>query len=320
MSRRSVEEVFGCCSIALVTPFKEEGDEDQPIDFAAVDALVKSLAPHVAGRGALIVAGSTGEGHMMTVEERCSLYQAAARAAQGEALVVAGVAAFRTSDAVRLIEGARAAGCAGIMLGLPPYIRPTEGELEAYVDRCSAAAADLPVLLYDNSPRNGGGPSTASIARMAARGWIGGVKVVGADPSSTVAVATELSAAAPELRLYTGNDVLFGTLRLVSLEPGGSANVLHGLTSILGNVAPRQVLAMAEGESLKEVKAARDRVSLLAAACLSGCSLPSGVKCAMAQTGVAGGVPRAPLRALQDDQKISEITAAVISASENSEL
>ena len=36
------DAVFGSCSFALVTPFNGEEDEDQPVDFAAFEALVES--------------------------------------------------------------------------------------------------------------------------------------------------------------------------------------------------------------------------------------------------------------------------------------
>jgi 4-hydroxy-tetrahydrodipicolinate synthase len=311
------DAVFGSCSFALVTPFKGEEDEDQPVDFAAFEALVEWAAAHVAGHGALIVAGSTGEGHMMSIDERRELYTAAVSVSRGRAPVVAGIAACRTADAVRLVSAAKDSGCQGIMLGLPPYVRPVETEIEAYVRRCSTAAKDLPILLYDNAPRNGGGPSASSVVRMALQGWIGGVKVVGTDPAASVAIAVELAAAAPSLRLYTGSDILFGALRLAALrhDAGGAPSPLHGVTSILANVSPHDVVVMATTADVEVVAAAHARLTDLAAACLTGCSLPTGIKSAMcvragSTTGPPGGFPRAPLGILSE-LKTAEINSAM---------
>ena len=201
---------------------------------------------------------------MMSIDERRELYTAAVSVSRGRAPVVAGIAACRTADAVRLVSAAKDSGCQGIMLGLPPYVRPVETEIEAYVRRCSTAAKDLPTLLYDNAPRNGGGPSASSVirVRMALQGWIGGVKVVGTDPAASVAIAVELAAAAPSLRLYTGSDILFGALRLAALRHdagGGAPSPLRGVTSILANVSPHDVVVMATTADVEVVAAAHAR-------------------------------------------------------------
>ena len=136
-----------------------------------------------------------------------------------------------------------------------------------------STAKDLLILLYDNAPRNGGGPSASSVirVRMALQGWIGGVKVVGTDPAASVAIAVELAAAAPSLRLYTGSDILFGALRLAALRHdagGGAPSPLHGVTvtSILANVSPHDVVVMATTADVEVVAAAHARLTDLAAA------------------------------------------------------
>lgn len=82
----------------------------------------------------------------MTVEERAELYQTAVDVAQGHT-IVAGVAAVRTRDAVLLAKAAKKAGVAGIMLGLPPYVKPTETEVEQYCNAVLEHVKDVPVLL-----------------------------------------------------------------------------------------------------------------------------------------------------------------------------
>ena len=309
-SMASFEEVFGRCSVAVVSPFNPV---DETLDPAALHTLIRHVAGKIiAGQGGIIVTGSTGEQHMMSEAERCSLYVCAVEAADGHAPVIAGVAAFRTGEAVRLAVAARDAGCRGIMLGLPPYIRAGDEELESYVGAVATAIAPLPILLYNNTMRNGGGPSVAAIARMHVRGWIGGVKIVGTTADAIEAEASELAAAAPGLRLYTGSDVLFGELR-VKAATSGVEPCLYGLTSILGNVFPESVARLAMGDASD---AARVHAALvpLAAACLTGCSLPVGVKCGLREAGIVDpGVARAPLGHVSAG-KAAEIRAAVLCA------
>ena len=78
------------------------------------------------------------------------------------------------------------------------------------------------------------------------------------------AIAVELAAAAPSLRLYTGSDILFGALRLAALRHdagGGAPSPLHGVTvtSILANVSPHDVVFMATTADVEVVAAAHAR-------------------------------------------------------------
>lgn len=294
--------VFGRCSVALVTPFRCDADES--VDLGALANLIRHTAPPLAasGAGALIVCGSTGEAHLLSFAEREAVFGAAvAAASRSAAPIVAGVGAFRTRDAVALALAAHKAGCSGIMLSLPPYIRPTDAELEAYVSAV-AASTPLPVLLYNNAPRNGGGPSVASVARMHGRGEIQGVKIVPAQPGAgpMAALAAQLAdATGPGLRVYTGSDVVFGELRTAADAAAGQRpSPLYGVTSILGNIVPAAVVALA-GADAGAAARAHGALRPLADACLSaGLALPVGIKLALVAAGVlqaGAGAARVPL-------------------------
>lgn len=139
---------FSPFSVAMITPFRH----DDTIDESGIHRMVQYYRNYQVP--ALLVSGSTGEQHSLSVDERIRLYQTVRQAAPAEMPLYAGVAAIRTRDAVRLAEEAEKAGHSAIMLGFPPYVRPNQREAELYVETVCHATS-LPVMLYNNPLRTG---------------------------------------------------------------------------------------------------------------------------------------------------------------------
>jgi 5-dehydro-4-deoxyglucarate dehydratase len=123
-----------------VTPLSEDG---------AVDA--GALAEHVrrglaAGPGGIFAACGTGEFHALAPEEHEEVVRTAVTATGGQVPVFAG-AGGPLPVAVRLARAARDAGADGLLL-MPPYLVTGPGAgLVAYT-AAVAAAAELPVIVY----------------------------------------------------------------------------------------------------------------------------------------------------------------------------
>ena len=84
---------FGAVTTAMVTPFSDDGALD--VDTAV--ALARWLAEH--GNDGLVVAGTTGEGPVLTDDERLELWRAVA-----EAVSVPVVAGTGTNDTAHSVE------------------------------------------------------------------------------------------------------------------------------------------------------------------------------------------------------------------------
>lgn len=135
-------------SVAMVTPFTVDGDFDE----SAVPELTKYYIEKARAPG-LLISGTTGEQHCLTILERKKLYEIVAKSSPEGYPLYAGVAAFKTKDAIELAKAAESSGCSGIMLGVPPYRIPSQRELIAYVTDV-ANATKLPIFLYNNPNRN----------------------------------------------------------------------------------------------------------------------------------------------------------------------
>lgn len=276
---------FGRFSVAMVTPFTPAGELDESGVAGVVDYLVERGVP------ALLVSGSTGEQHSMTVEERVSLYRLTAGHLGGRTRWFAGVAAVQTKDAVRLAEAAVQAGADGIMLGMPPYVRASQEEAAGYI-RQVADVCGLPILLYNNPLRTAVDLSVETVARVSRDcPQIAAVKEAG-DPAKAQAIK---QATDGRLAVYSGSD-----LSIVDAFRQG----YDGLTSVAGNLFPQPVQRIVEllaaGEEAAAAEALEAIRPLLSA--LIAPTPPVGIKYGMSQLGVAAGIARPPLGALSEAQ------------------
>jgi len=218
--------VFGRYSVAIVTPFKEgsDGSQVQPLDEESIADVVKHVAQGLANLrrkylrsvGGVIASGSTGEQHLMSVEEKIVLYRKCVEHCRPlDVPVIAGIAACTTAEACKLAQEAVSIGCQGIMLGLPPYLKLCDSEIKEYVIAIRAvvpSAAEFPILLYNNVARNGYGPSEDLIIDLYQSQLVFGMKYALASENEFIRNAIQLKLRAPDLKLYTGGDKLAASL------------------------------------------------------------------------------------------------------------
>lgn len=133
---------------ALMTPFKADGSVDY-------DAL-QVLADHCIDSGltGLYVGGSTGEGFLLTEEERMEVFRVVGKHMAGKCNLFAHVGAISTDSAVRMAKVAEASGFDAVSAVAPFYYSfPLEAIKTYYSDIMHATT--LPMLMY-NFPNAGG--------------------------------------------------------------------------------------------------------------------------------------------------------------------
>jgi 4-hydroxy-tetrahydrodipicolinate synthase len=354
------DSVFGRVSVAVVTPFVDPAiDPCQPIDKDSLEAIISHVACGLAKVrkqyklvGGIIVSGSTGEQHTMSLEERCFAYHIAVAASKSlEVPIIAGVAYTTISGVLQLTDAALQAGCKGIMLGLPPYCRMCDEEIYDYVSAVKARVPkSFPLLLYNNVMRNGYGPSHDLLVELSRSGTIWGVKHAVA-PEEFMKQANALLALEPSIRLYTGSDKLAGQiLDFASLDEQTAATDpvprFYGLTSIVGNLFPEEVGLMVAkisqcepvaasgktvsssessnsnssesssttGDARQDGKLLHEHLLPVIDAVLLGCTLPVGLKYALRHKGLSGGHTRRPVGHLSE-KKAAEIDAVLATVS-----
>lgn len=133
---------------ALMTPFNADGS----VDYAAL----KALAQHCISKGltGLYVGGSTGEGFLLTEEERMEVFRVVGKEMSGKCNLFAHVGAISTDSAIRMAKVAEESGFDAVSAVAPFYYAfPLEAIKTYYADIMHATS--LPMLMY-NFPNAGG--------------------------------------------------------------------------------------------------------------------------------------------------------------------
>lgn len=214
--------LFEGAGVALVTPFKENGE----VNYEKLEEIVEEQI--AGGTDAIIACGTTGEASTMTHEEHLDVIEYICRVTKKRIPVVAGTGSNCTETAVYLSAEAEKRGADGLLLVSPYYNKATQKGLMAHFTAV-ADAVKTPVILYNIPGRTGVTIKPETIAALCRDvDNIVGVKEASGNFS---AIATLMSLSDGKVDLYSGNDDQIVPL----LSLGGK-----GVISVLSNVAPRQ--------------------------------------------------------------------------------
>lgn len=144
-----MEKIVGLIN-APFTPFLENGEVNYDI--------IPDYARMLAGNGLVgaFVNGSSGEGYMLTEEERTRLAQAWVQAVPAGFKVMIHVGSTCVKSSRRMAEHAREIGAWGVSVMAPPF--PKVGRVEdlvAYCEEIAAGAPELPFYYYHIPVFNG---------------------------------------------------------------------------------------------------------------------------------------------------------------------
>ena len=137
-----MEKIIGLID-APFTPFHPNGD----VNLEPIEAYAKMLQKN--GLKGVFINGSSGEGYMLTTEERMQLAERWVSVAPEGFKVIVHVGSCCLRESVRLAEHAQKIGAWGIGSMAPPF--PKIGRIEELVEYCETiakAAPELPFYYY----------------------------------------------------------------------------------------------------------------------------------------------------------------------------
>ncbi len=144
-----MEKIIGLID-APFTPFDEKGE----VNLSIIPAYAQMLAKN--GLKGVFINGSSGEGYMLTTEERKALAEAWIAAVPKDFKVIVHVGSCCVKDSRLLAEHAQKIGAWGIGAMAPPF--PKVGRIEELVKYCeeiAAGAPELPFYFYHIPAFNG---------------------------------------------------------------------------------------------------------------------------------------------------------------------
>ena len=277
--------VFKGAGVAIVTPFKENGEVDY-------ESFAKSIEFQIANKtDAIIVCGTTGEAATLTHEEHLDVIRYCVKCVNGRIPVIAGTGSNCTKTAIYLSQEAEKAGVDGLLVVTPYYNKATQNGLFEHF-KMIADSVKTPIILYNIPGRTGGVnilPET--VVRLCTEVEnIVGVKDATGNFSQ---IATLMSMADGKVDVYSGNDDQIVPL----LALGGK-----GVISVLANLAPLETHNICEKFFNGDVAGSREsQLRALPLIHALFCEVnPIPVKKAMSLMGRMSGTLRRPLTDMEE--------------------
>ena len=272
-------EEFAGLTVAMITPFC-----DGQIDIDALQRLVEFQI--AAGTTCVCPVGTTGECPTLSHAEHERMISAVVEASAGRIKVMAGTGSNSTEEALRLTRWAAKAGADAALIVAPYYNKPTqEGFFQHF--KMLAEAVDIPICVYNIPGRTGKNIEAETILRMAELPNITMVK----EASGSMDQASQIINGS-DLTVLSGDDSL--TLPLMAI--GG-----RGVVSVVGNIVPKDVIAMIaafDSGNMAEAQKWHHKLFPLCRDMLGLSTNPIPIKAAMELLGRDTGELRMPLTRL----------------------
>lgn len=282
----------------VVTTFQaRSGDVD-------TNAFARNVRAHIeAGMSGVVVTGSTGEAALLDERERMMLVETAREVVPGDRVLIAGTGAESTRTAQRFTRLAAARGADAVLVVAPHYYGAKAMSLAALRNHYIAVAdaSSIPVLLYNIPKYMHFALPPQLVAELAQHENIAGIK----DSSGDLELLSGyLQAQSESFTVLTGNG---GTFKR-ALELGARGGILAvGLfaTSLALEVYGGLANEIANDGAAEQ---AQQRLTPLSGRIVGEMGVP-GVKAALDQVGLQGGVVRAPLMGLSAAERaeVSEL-------------
>lgn len=275
-----VEVTGSLCAIA--TPFDVGGALDLPAFGRLIDYQLDG------GTQGIIVAGSTGEAHMLDEHEYERLLAFAVERVAHRVPIIAGTGEAATSKTVALTRRARALGADAALVVTPYYVRPTQDGLRRHFGEV-AAQGGLPVVMYNVPSRTGCDMLPETVAALRDTDGIVGIKEAVGTPERIAAIA---QLRRPGFVYLSGDD---GSAADAMLAGAG------GVVSVVNNLVPKLFRTLCDAARGGDRAAATQHAGRLAPLlkALDCAPNPIPVKAGLAELGLCGAALRLPLVELE---------------------
>lgn len=274
-------EALAGTHVAIVTPFRDDGEIDWPAWSRLIDLHLAS------GTDGIVVGGTTGESPTITDAELHELVARAREQAAGRLRIVIGCGTSSTATTIARVREFSRTQADALLLVTPAYNRPPQEGLFRHFE-AAASASGVPVILYNVPSRTAVDMLPETVARLAAIPRIIGVK----EAVASIPRVRELVASCPPgFLVFSGDDA-------TAREAVG--NGAHGVISVTGNVAPallsQMIRAARHGDVAQAAACDAKLAELHQALFLEANPIP--VKWALERMGLARGALRLPLTPL----------------------
>ena len=214
-------KAFGGIFTALLTPMHENGE----IDFPSLKRLVEHQI--VQGIQGFYVGGSTGEGFILTGDERQQVLETVVEASDGRVTIIAHVGNISTRESIKLAKHAEKLGVDAISAVVPFYYKVTMKEIREHYEAIMAAVT-LPLIVYHYPGATGVNLSMEFYEGMSRNPQCIGVKFTSLNLFEMQQIRTRCG---DDFLIYNGHDEVHVAGALVGADGaiGSTFNMMPGL-------------------------------------------------------------------------------------------
>ncbi|MDR2667149.1 MAG: 4-hydroxy-tetrahydrodipicolinate synthase [Holosporales bacterium] len=229
--------MFSGSMVALVTPFS-----NNLVDFCAMRKLIERQID--AGSDGILICGSTGEGLLLSNNEREQIIATAIEITKKKTKIIVGCSACGTDNAISFVKQAEKLKADGVLVVAPYYIKPTQQGIIEHFSRIHNDS-DIPIIMYNNPGRCGVNISIDTIVALSKFARIVALK----DSDTNLSRIQLIKAQAPTLKLLSGDDASL----LGYLAHGGD-----GCISVTANIEPGLVKQLTSSVIAGDIKIAQE--------------------------------------------------------------
>ena len=288
---------FKGTGVALVTPFRKEGE----VDFNALQKLVEFQIEN--GVNYLVVQGTTGESVTLTDEEKVSVLEYIIDVTKNRVPIVLGVGGNNTSNVVQQIKKFNSYRIDAYLSVSPYYNKPSQAGIVAHYGQI-AQATDKPIILY-NVPGRTGSNMTAETTLTLANTYANIIAVK--EASGNLEQIMEIIKNKPsDFLVISGDDAL----TLPHMACGGD-----GVISVVANAFPKRFSSMVDYALKGDLEKAKplhyELFPIIQQLFADG--NPGGIKYVLKLISIGEGHMRLPLVNINDEvaKKLYELVAAI---------
>jgi N-acetylneuraminate lyase len=273
---------------ALLTPLNEAGTA---VNYTSLHQLVEFHIQR--GITGFFVCGGSGEGLLLTSQERQAVLETVVTAVAGRVSVIAHVGALNTSTAQDLAAHAASLKVDAVAAVPPFYFRVDDAALYDYYQLIADAAAGTPVYLYNIPSATGVEITAATMAKLINIPSVRGIKYTS---SNFYDMHNIIELAPGQLTVLSGSD---------EVCIAGLAMGAHGAIGSTYNVMPATFAALYQAFRAGERAEAQElqfRANRVIKALLS-VPLIAGLKVILTSWGYECGGPRRPQRPITAEER-----------------
>ena len=268
---------------ALITPF----NRNYSIDYKSLEQLIAYQMD--GGINQYVVAGSTGEGTLLSFDEKRVLTKKVVEIVGKNGTVGMGCSAGNIKEAVDLISLAQECGASFALVAPPYYIKPTQdGIIQFYTEITDCT--ELPIVAYNIPGRVSVNMTIDTLTKISTIPNVVALK----DATGNLATISQLSCACPQFKVLSGDDITFPA----SLVYGAS-----GTISAISNYCPNLVRNIYENRTTPNLVLVNNLVKICQAS--STVANPIALKYLLSKKGLVRNILRPPLLPLNNSQALS---------------